>query len=136
MQKRLALVTRGVMDIKPGRPLFVTLANFQESPVHILKVMNVTLEEEEYTAKWDLNNRRRSSYIGQTTDPFEIGVFYAEGTPSTSKARSWLEVQDALLRSAQEDYTDTTLLTDCGSIVQVGDKYCQYKNRIVQLFTP
>lgn len=59
MHKLLALVNRGVMNIKPARPLHVTLAKFQEIPVHIQNNMNVTIAAEALTAMWDPNSGRK-----------------------------------------------------------------------------
>lgn len=44
-----------------------------------------------------------------------------------------LEVKDALLRSAQKEYTNTTPIGDCRTMIQVGDTYRQCKERIMKL---
>lgn len=59
MNKRFELVTRGVMDIKPGRPLYVTVENFQENSVQTPKRMNVAIEAEASKLMWGPNSRRK-----------------------------------------------------------------------------
>lgn len=49
MHKRLALVARGVMDIKLGGSFYNTLRNFRETPVHIPKVTSVSIAAAEST---------------------------------------------------------------------------------------
>lgn len=82
MRNRLALVYKIFMDMKPCRPLYITLANFQETPVHIPKRINVLIAAEAPTAMWDPNARRKSSCIEQTTDPFKESVFTPKKPPS------------------------------------------------------
>lgn len=119
MHKRLPLVARSGLDINPGRPFSVTLANFQKTPVHISKMMIVAIAAESPTAIWNPNTLHKSS-SGRRLTPLKGEFCILERAPSTIVKRSRLEVKNAVLRYAQNEGTGTTTLGNWRTMIQVG----------------